>query len=152
MGFGFVELGTVTPKPQPGNSKPRLFRLRQDLAIINRMGFNSGGVDRFVQNFKALKPSCIAGINLGKNATTPNEQALDDYRVGMQATYPLADYLTINISSPNTKNLRQLQQGDDLRDLLAGLGETRKALQDKYQQHKPIALKIAPDLQTEEIS
>ena len=151
LGFGFIELGTVTPKAQPGNEKTRLFRLTGNRAIINRMGFNSDGLKVFVRNLESRKPGCITGINLGKNAVTPIESALDDYQAGLRASWKLADYITINISSPNTKNLRQLQEGDELNTLLAGIDQERLRLQDQYQVNVPIALKVAPDLDSDGI-
>lgn len=152
LGFGFVELGTVTPQPQPGNARPRMFRLAKDRGIINRMGFNSGGLENFLKNFRAARPDCIAGINLGKNAVTPIDQALEDYRLGMQAAYLDADYLSINISSPNTRNLRELQGDDELTALLHGIADCRRELEDRFQKYTPIAVKIAPDLETADLA
>ena len=146
MGFGFIELGTVTPKPQPGNPRPRMFRIPQCSSIINRMGFNSCGLDVFLQNLKENRPIGIVGINLGKNADTPIQNALDDYKTGLKAVYAQADYITINISSPNTKNLRDLQAGNELQKLLAGISDCVKSLEDTHNQHVPIVVKIAPDL------
>ena len=151
MGFGFIETGTVTPLPQSGNEKPRLFRLPEHEAIINRMGFNSVGLDQFIQNFSKHKTNSIVGINLGKNATTPMENAADDYLIGMQRTYNLADYLTINLSSPNTKNLRELQRGDSFEQLLAVIRTEQSRLSDQYGKYTPVAIKIAPDLNQQEI-
>jgi dihydroorotate dehydrogenase len=155
FGFGFIEAGTVTPRPQPGNPKPRVFRLPAAQALINRMGFNNEGLDRFVANV-ALNEGFsagggILGLNLGKNAATPLEGALEDYRIGLRKVYPLltqrAGYVAVNISSPNTKNLRALQGADELAALLAGLRDERARLADRHGQRVPIALKIAPDLE-----
>jgi dihydroorotate dehydrogenase len=150
FGFGFIEAGTVTPRPQPGNPKPRLFRLVRAEALINRMGFNNDGVERFVANvqrqtvFRAR--GGILGLNLGKNADTPLERALDDYVAGLRAVYPLADYVAINISSPNTRDLRALQGASELKALLTGLRAERERLQDTHGRRVPLAVKIAPDL------
>ena len=146
LGFGFVEIGTLTPKAQAGNPKPRLFRLTEDQAIINRMGFNNNGIDEFVRQSGRLVRYGILGINIGKNKTTPIDQAIDDYLVGLEKVYPYADYVTINVSSPNTPNLRQLETGENLQALLAGITIKRKALQDRYTRHVPIVVKISPDL------
>lgn len=151
MGFGFLEVGTVTPKPQPGNPQPRLFRLPQASALINRMGFNNQGVDQLIQNVKSSNYPGILGINIGKNAATPVEQATEDYLKALEAVYPYSTYITVNISSPNTKNLRDLQGGDSLDLLLGSLKEKQKALADEHGQYKPMALKIAPDLDDEQI-
>ena len=147
LGFGFLEVGTVTPKAQPGNPVPRLFRLPQANALINRMGFNNEGVDTLIRNVKASNYPGVLGINIGKNAATPVEQAADDYLKALEAVYPYATYITVNISSPNTKNLRDLQGGDSLDILLHALKEKQKALADEHGLYKPMALKIAPDLE-----
>ncbi len=152
MGFGFVEIGTVTPKPQPGNPKPRLFRLPEQQAIINRMGFNNKGVDHLVENVKARRYQGILGINIGKNKATPEENALDDYRFCMERVYAYADYITINISSPNTPGLRDLQFGEAFDHLLSGLKETQAELATKHGKSVPIAVKIAPDMNEEELA
>jgi len=152
MGFGFLELGTVTPQPQPGNPKPRMFRIPESRSIINRMGFNSCGLETFLDNLQGNRPSGIIGINLGKNASTPISGALDDYKLGMNAVYNHADYITINISSPNTKNLRDLQEGNELQNLLHGIGQSARMLQDKHDRHVPIVVKIAPDLDSNAIA
>jgi len=152
LGFGFVELGTVTPEPQPGNKRPRMFRLAADGAIINRMGFNSRGLDVFLHNLRRRRPRCVTGINIGKNAATPMERALDDYLIGLRAVYDDADYVTVNISSPNTAGLRDLQQDTGLRVLLAGLKRCRFELSDQVGRRVPIAIKIAPDLESDEIA
>ncbi len=146
MGFGFVEVGTVTPRPQPGNPRPRLFRLPQAQALINRMGFNNAGLDAFLRHVRRSHRSVPLGLNIGKNATTPVEQALDDYRLGLRGVYAAADYVTVNISSPNTRSLRSLQDDAALNALLAGLVQERESLRDHHGRHVPILLKIAPDL------
>ena len=146
LGFGFLEMGTVTPRPQPGNPPQRLFRIGAARALINRMGFNNRGVERFVSNVRAARYKGILGINIGKNFDTPIERALDDYCYCLRAVYDCASYVTINISSPNTQNLRSLQEGTALDQLLAGLARQRKELCDKHGRRVPIALKIAPDL------
>lgn len=146
LGFGFIEVGTVTPRPQPGNPKPRLFRIKQAEGIINRFGFNNLGVDQLVENVKAAKYQGILGINIGKNFDTPNEKAVDDYVLCMQKVYAHASYITVNISSPNTKNLRSLQEKDALSALLAQLKLTQAELAQQHGKYVPIALKIAPDL------
>jgi len=151
LGFGFVELGTVTPRAQPGNPRPRLFRLPRQSAILNRMGFNSGGLEGFLANLQHTRRRGLVGINLGKNKDTPAEQALEDYRTGMQAVYGMADYITINISSPNTPGLRDLQEAKTLDALLAGLKTERDLLAHSQRRRVPIALKIAPDLDDEAI-
>lgn len=147
MGFGFIEVGTVTPRPQKGNEKPRLFRLPEHQAIINRMGFNNAGVTALVEKVAAAKANsrALIGINLGKNKDTPNENALEDYRIGMEAAYAQADYLCINISSPNTAGLRDLQHGEALKQLLNGIKEAQSRCQTQHQRYVPIVVKIAPD-------
>ncbi len=154
LGFGFVEVGTVTPQPQPGNPKPRMFRLPRADALINRLGFNNQGLAKFidnVQNSQWRGAGGILGLNIGKNATTPIERAVDDYLLGLEGVYPHADYVTVNISSPNTQNLRALQGQDELAGLLLPLQEKRKALADQHGRHVPIVVKIAPDLSTDQI-
>ena len=146
MGFGFIEIGTITPRPQPGNPTPRLFRLPGADAIINRMGFNNEGVDALLRNVKAARYRGILGINIGKNADTPIERAADDYLICLDKVYPLASYVTVNISSPNTANLRSLQGGDELDALLGALKARQQSLADRHGRHVPLALKIAPDL------
>ena len=146
-GFGFIEVGTVTPRPQPGNPRPRLFRLPEFDAIINRMGFNNLGIDALTARLAATpKPRALLGINLGKNKDTPNEAALDDYRIGLQKAWAHADYLTINISSPNTAGLRDLQHGAALRELLAGIKAEQQRLGAEPARRVPVVVKIAPDL------
>ena len=152
LGFGFVEIGTVTPRPQPGNPKPRLFRLPEHQAIINRMGFNNLGIDHLLDQVKNSRYSGILGINIGKNFDTPIENATDDYLIGLRKAYTSASYITINISSPNTKNLRQLQQGDEIKGLIAALKEEQRKLQQEHGKYVPLVLKIAPDLTVEEIT
>lgn len=151
LGFGFVELGTVTPEAQGGNPRPRMFRLARDKAIINRMGFNSFGLDVFLSNLRRRRPGCITGVNIGKNAATPIALAIEDYRIGLRAVYDDADYVTVNISSPNTADLRSLQEDSGLRALLAGLRQCRQELRDQTGRYVPIAVKIAPDLETPQV-
>ena len=151
LGFGFLEIGTITPRAQPGNSKPRLFRVKEAEGIINRFGFNNLGVDNLIQNVQAAKYRGILGINIGKNFDTPNERAVDDYLICMRKVYAHASYITVNISSPNTKNLRQLQEKDALDALLATLKAEQKVLADQHGKYVPIALKIAPDLDEAQI-
>ncbi|VVD82533.1 dihydroorotate dehydrogenase [Pandoraea horticolens] len=151
LGFGFVEVGTVTPRPQPGNPKPRIFRLPQAEAIINRMGFNNGGVEQFLQNVQSARYKGPLGLNIGKNADTPIERAVDDYLICLEKVYPYATYVTVNISSPNTKNLRQLQGAGELDALLGKLKDKQRELSDRHGKYVPIALKIAPDLDDEQI-
>ena len=146
LGFGFIEVGTVTPKPQDGNPKPRLFRLLRHRSIINRMGFNNKGVEYLLQQLPPAPRSYRLGINIGKNLTTAVDNALSDYRTGFESVYAQADYISINVSSPNTPGLRELQNEDALDSLLKGLDDTRKLLEDQYQYHRPVALKISPDL------
>lgn len=151
LGFGFVEIGTVTPKAQPGNEKPRLFRLVEHQAIINRMGFNNYGLEHLVTNVKKRTYQGVLGINIGKNKLTAEENALTDYSLGLQAVYPYADYVTINISSPNTPGLRNLQFGEPLNQLLKGINTLSKQLAQQHEKSVPIAVKIAPDLSDDEI-
>ena len=146
LGFGFLELGTVTPRAQAGNPKPRLFRLTGAHALINRLGFPNAGVEAFLANLKQWRPPCPVGINIGKNKDTPNERALDDYRACLRAVYAHADYVTINVSSPNTPGLRALQEGTQLEALVRGLAAERSLLAATLGRRVPIALKIAPDL------
>ncbi|WDE09774.1 quinone-dependent dihydroorotate dehydrogenase [Thalassomonas haliotis] len=151
MGFGFVEIGTVTPRPQPGNDKPRIFRLEQADAIINRMGFNNKGVDYLVDQVRQANFKGVLGINIGKNKDTPEENAKDDYLFCMRKVYQHASYITINISSPNTPGLRSLQYGEALDELLSALKDEQKVLAERYGKYVPVAVKIAPDLTEEEI-
>lgn len=146
MGFGFVEVGTVTPRPQPGNPRPRLFRLPQAKALINRMGFNNAGLDAFLRHVRRSRRPVPLGLNIGKNATTPLERALDDYAAGLRAVHAHADYITVNVSSPNTTGLRQLQSDQALESLLAGLAVERDRLAQEQGRRVPLLLKIAPDL------
>jgi len=149
MGFGFVEVGTVTPLPQPGNPRPRMFRLPQARALINRLGFNNDGLDAFLANVQRAtfrSQGGILGLNIGKNAATPIERAVDDYLIGLAGVYPHADYVTVNISSPNTKNLRALQSDEALDALLAALQERKAVLQREHGRSVPMFVKIAPDL------
>jgi dihydroorotate dehydrogenase len=152
LGFGFIEIGTVTPRPQPGNPKPRLFRLPEHHAIINRMGFNNLGIEHLLTQVKHSSYKGILGINIGKNFDTPIEHAVDDYLIGLRKAYTSASYITINISSPNTQNLRQLQQGDESRKLIAALKEEQLKLQQAHGKYVPLTLKIAPDLTSDDIS
>ena len=151
LGFGFIEIGTITPKPQAGNPKPRLFRLPQSRAIINRMGFNNKGIDVLIANVKKARYKGILGINIGKNASTPIENALDDYLICLQKSYPYASYITINISSPNTVGLRDLQHGEFLNHLLSGLKAEQTRLSDQYGRYVPLLVKVSPDLDHAEI-
>jgi len=151
MGFGFVEVGTVTPRPQPGNEKPRIFRLPEASAVINRMGFNNKGVDFLVDQVRKAKFSGVLGINIGKNKDTPEDKAKDDYIHCMRKVYNFATYITINISSPNTPGLRSLQYGDALNELLSALKSEQKLLTAQYGKYIPIAVKIAPDLTAPEV-
>lgn len=146
MGFGFIEVGTVTPRPQPGNDKPRLFRLPEANAIINRMGFNNKGVDYLVENVKRARYKGVLGINIGKNKDTPNEQGKDDYVACMRKVYAHASYITVNISSPNTPGLRDLQFGEALDDLLQSVKNEQLDLQARFDKYVPIFVKIAPDM------
>ena len=147
LGFGFVEIGTVTPRPQPGNPKPRVFRLTEAQAMINRLGFNNKGVDHLVSRVRRHRFKGVLGINIGKNFDTPNENAADDYLACLEKVWPYADYITVNISSPNTKNLRELQGEDELDALLGALSTRREQLADEYERCVPVALKVAPDLE-----
>jgi dihydroorotate dehydrogenase len=158
MGFGFVEVGTVTPKAQPGNPKPRMFRLPEANALINRLGFNNDGLDTFVANVQhsqvrnqAEKSPLLLGLNIGKNAATPIENAADDYLICLDGVYPYADYVTVNISSPNTKNLRALQSDEALDALLGTIAERREALARQHGRRVPIFVKIAPDLDENQV-
>ena len=146
LGFGFLEIGTVTPRPQPGNPRPRLFRIPAARAVINRLGFNNDGVDRLVENVKRARWRGVLGINIGKNADTPIERAGDDYLACLRKVYAHASYVTVNISSPNTRNLRDLQGHAQLDDLLGRLKAEQARLADAQGRHVPLALKIAPDL------
>ncbi|KJV05705.1 quinone-dependent dihydroorotate dehydrogenase [Methylocucumis oryzae] len=151
LGFGFIEIGTVTPRPQPGNPKPRLFRLPEYQAIINRMGFNNLGLTHLLNQVQDSHYQGILGINIGKNFDTPIDQAVNDYVHGLTHAYPYASYIAINISSPNTQNLRQLQQRDELQGLLATLKQTQHNLEHQHQRYVPLAVKIAPDLSDEQL-
>ncbi len=146
LGFGFVEIGTVTPRPQPGNPKPRLFRLPRAQALINRMGFNNQGVDRLVERLRRVNGSGVLGINIGKNADTPVERAADDYLLGLRKVYPWASYVAVNISSPNTPGLRDLQYGAALDRLLEALKTEQARLAVEHGRYVPLAIKIAPDI------
>ncbi|WP_036111516.1 MULTISPECIES: quinone-dependent dihydroorotate dehydrogenase [Luteibacter] len=151
MGFGFVEIGTVTPRPQAGNDKPRMFRLPNHEAVINRLGFNNGGIDALVRNVRKASFRGVLGINIGKNKDTPNERAIDDYLICLDRAYPLASYVTVNISSPNTQGLRDLQEEETLRRFIGTLRESQESLAAKHGARKPMLLKIAPDLSEGEL-
>jgi dihydroorotate dehydrogenase len=162
MGFGFVEVGTVTPKGQPGNPKPRMFRLPDAQALINRLGFNNEGLDAFLANVKLAKfrrnsakqggTPMLLGLNIGKNAATPIENAANDYLICLDGVYPHADYVTVNISSPNTKNLRELQSDEALDALIGTLAQRRAALAQQHNKQVPVFIKIAPDLDSHQIA
>ncbi|HWP20987.1 MAG TPA: quinone-dependent dihydroorotate dehydrogenase [Burkholderiaceae bacterium] len=155
LGFGFIEVGTVTPKAQPGNPKPRMFRLPDAEALINRLGFNNEGLEAFVANVKRARfraQGGILGLNIGKNATTPIERAADDYLTGLAGVYPHADYVTVNISSPNTQNLRSLQSDDALDALLGAIAERRQSLAAQHGRRVPLFVKIAPDLDETQVA
>jgi dihydroorotate dehydrogenase len=152
LGFGFIEVGTVTPRPQPGNPKPRMFRLPLARGIINRMGFNNLGVDHLLRNVARAKYRGVLGINIGKNFDTPIERAADDYIFCMRRVFAAASYITVNISSPNTQNLRQLQKTEELNGLLGALADERRRLSTQHGKTVPLAVKIAPDLGNEEIA
>lgn len=153
MGFGFVEVGTITPKPQSGNTKPRLFRLKEHNAIINRMGFNNPGIENAIDNIiKSSKGySGIVGVNIGKNKITPNAEALDDYMKGLRSFYNIADYIAVNVSSPNTSGLRELQSPEYARKLISPLMKERDLLSHQYEKIVPIAVKLDPDMQRDQI-
>lgn len=146
LGFGFIEVGTTTPRPQSGNPKPRMFRLPEHLAVINRLGFNNRGVEQLVRNAERARFGGVLGINIGKNKDTPNEQAVDDYLYCLERVYPRASYVTVNISSPNTQGLRDLQEEDSLRRFVGTLRERQEQLAAQHGKRKPMLVKIAPDL------
>ena len=152
LGFGHLEIGTVTPRPQPGNPKPRMFRLPEHEAIINRLGFNNQGVEKLLRNVERASFRGVLGINIGKNFDTPIERAADDYLACMEAVYDRATYITVNISSPNTKNLRDLQSSDALDALLGAVMAKRRILADRYGATKPLLVKVAPDLDDEQVA
>ncbi len=152
LGFGHIEIGTVTPRAQPGNEKPRLFRLPKAKALINRFGFNNHGVDQLVENVKSAKYSGVLGINIGKNFDTPVEQATEDYLICLDKVYQYASYVTVNISSPNTANLRQLQFGKALDELIDAIKKRQTELAEKHSKRVPVLIKIAPDLDDQEIN
>lgn len=151
LGFGFVEVGTVTPRPQPGNEKPRLFRLEDSKAIINRMGFNNKGVEHLIERVERSRASCPIGINIGKNLTTPVEQANNDYLSAMRSVYRLASYITVNVSSPNTPGLRTLQFGDSLKELMEAVKKEQADLAKRHERYVPVVIKIAPDMDEQEL-
>ncbi len=146
LGFGFIEVGTVTPRAQPGNDKPRLFRLTEHEALINRFGFNNDGIDSFIAHVRRARYRGVLGLNIGRNATTPNEQAIDDYLTCLGRCHPHASYIAVNVSSPNTRNLRDLQQSQALSTMLGALAAENKRLKASTGRHVPLLLKIAPDL------
>lgn len=152
LGFGFIEIGTITPRPQPGNPKPRIFRLPQAEGVINRMGFNNRGVDYLLDRVRNAKFDGVLGINIGKNLATPVEQATDDYLYCLDKVYTSASYITVNISSPNTPGLRSLQYGDSLKELLSALQQRQEDLTEMHGRRVPIAVKIAPDMTDEEVA
>lgn len=152
LGFGFIEVGTLTPRPQPGNPKPRMFRLKSDEAIINRLGFNNKGIEHALENIAKLHNRGVLGINIGKNFDTPVERANQDYIHCLRASYPIADYITVNISSPNTPGLRNLQFGDEFNSLLDALKQEQARLQGEHSKYTPIAVKLAPDMTQEQIA
>ncbi|WP_141452395.1 quinone-dependent dihydroorotate dehydrogenase [Pseudoxanthomonas sp. z9] len=152
LGFGFVEVGTVTPRPQPGNPKPRMFRLPAHQAVINRLGFNNEGVDALVRNIERIRRRTgVLGINIGKNKDTSNERAASDYLYCLERVYPLADYITVNISSPNTAGLRELQEEQALRQLIGSLREAQEDLAAQHGRRVPMLVKVAPDLSDDDI-
>lgn len=151
LGFGFIEVGSVTPVAQPGNPQPRLFRLSQQHSLINRMGFNNKGVDHLLEQIDDKPRNFVLGINIGKNLSTPVDQALSDYCLGYEKSYTRADYITINISSPNTPGLRDLQNEAELEALLSGITQLRARLEDQHQLHRPLAIKLSPDLEQKAI-
>jgi dihydroorotate dehydrogenase len=151
LGFGFVEIGTVTPRPQSGNDKPRMFRLPNHEAVINRLGFNNGGIEALVRNVEKATFRGVLGINIGKNKDTPNERAIDDYLMCLERAYPLATYITVNISSPNTQGLRDLQEEETLRRFIGTLRDAQERLASQHGKRKPMLLKIAPDLTDTEL-
>ncbi len=152
MGFGFIELGGVTPRPQPGNPRPRLFRLAQAQAIINRYGLNSIGVDAFAENLKRARAKCVIGVNIGKNRDTPNERAVEDYVMCMRVLYPHVHYLALNVSSPNTQGLRDLQSSEALTSLLRTVRTEREALRERHGRNVALLLKISPDIDDQAIA
>jgi dihydroorotate dehydrogenase len=153
LGFGFIEAGTVTYHPQPGNPRPRLFRLPQDRALINRAGFNNAGAAAFAKRVEKHRPDCVLGVSIGKSKITPLDQATDDYRSSFELVYDVADYIAVNVSSPNTPQLRELQQADQLSSLLAALQEHNRTLQEVHQRPRPVPLlvKLSPDLSREQL-
>lgn len=151
IGFGFVEVGTLTPRPQPGNPKPRLFRLPEHEALINRMGFNNPGIHSAVERLQRRRTKAVVGVNIGKNFDTPNEKAVEDYLFGLKVAYPVADYIAVNISSPNTKGLRDLQAEDAVRQLISALKNEQASLQKEHGKTVPLLVKIAPDLDEAQI-
>ena len=152
IGFGFIEVGTLTPKPQAGNPKPRVFRLVKDRAIINHLGFNNKGIDYALEKIKKYDRNIPIGVNIGKNASTPIHNAFQDYEYCLRKSYSIADYITLNISSPNTKNLRDLQSGENIKDFLSSIMNLHSNLKKVYKKHTPLVVKIAPDVDSNTIS
>ena len=152
LGFGFIEIGTVTPRPQPGNAKPRMFRLEEHESLINRLGFNNDGVERMLRNLERTSFTGILGINIGKNFDTPNDRAAGDYLACLDAVYPRASFVTVNISSPNTQNLRELQSSERLDELLGALMSRRESLAARHGVSKPLLVKVAPDLDDAQVA
>jgi len=152
IGFGFIEVGTLTPKPQAGNPKPRVFRLIKDRAIINHLGFNNKGIDYALEKIKKYQRNIPIGVNIGKNASTPMHNAFQDYEYCLRKSYSIADYITLNISSPNTKNLRDLQSGENIKDFLSSIMNLHSNLKKVYKKHTPLVVKIAPDVDSNTIS
>ncbi len=151
VGFGFIEVGTVTFEPQKGNPKPRMFRLPEDSALINRLGFNNQGTKKVVERLKTSRPDCVLGVNIGKNKNVPNEEAIENYLASFDLAHEVADYIAVNVSSPNTPNLRELQKSDNLEELLGALQNRNSELNEKHQRKTPLLVKIAPDLSDFEI-
>lgn len=151
LGFGFIEAGTVTYHPQPGNARPRLFRLSEDRALINRAGFNNDGAEAFARRIEQHRPDCVLGVSIGKSKITPLEKATEDYLASFELVYKVADYIAVNVSSPNTPQLRELQQSEQLAALLSALQTRRLALQERYQKEVPLLVKLSPDLERGEL-
>jgi dihydroorotate dehydrogenase len=151
LGFGFIEAGTVTYHPQPGNARPRLFRLSEDRALINRAGFNNDGAEAFARRVEQHRPDCVLGVSIGKSKITPLEKATEDYLASFELVYKVADYIAVNVSSPNTPQLRELQQSEQLTALLSALQTRRLALQEHYQKEVPLLVKLSPDLERREL-
>src|SRR5215207_9880798 len=151
LGFGFIEAGTVTYHPQPGNARPRLFRLSEDQALINRAGFNNEGAAAFAQRVELQRPDCVLGVSIGKSKITPLAEATEDYLASFELVYKVADYIAVNVSSPNTPQLRELQQSEQLASLLSALQSRGRELQERYQKHVPLLVKLSPDLERNDL-